>query len=91
MSTPAKHHLDRHAASIAARSDGNPDDLLTTEQVAVWLGVSTQCLEIGRHRGYGPKFIRLSTRRTRYSRALVLEWLRQRTHQATAEYNDKVA
>ena len=83
---PQKHHLDRRAADLAVIDWGNDDDLLTTPQVAAWLSVSEQFLEIGRHRGYGPKFLRLSPRRTRYRRGDVRQWLRERTHQSTAEY-----
>ncbi|MFZ0694685.1 MAG: hypothetical protein WAN51_11145, partial [Alphaproteobacteria bacterium] len=83
-------HLDAHAQDIAERNNGAPDDLLSTGAVAGWLGVSTQFLEIGRHRGYGPPFVRLSVRRVRYKRADVLAWLAERTHSVTSEYNKKV-
>lgn len=82
-----KHHLDRRAEAIVERgNEGDADDLLSTAQVAAWLGVSLQFLEIGRHRGYGPKFVRLSPRRVRYRRSDVLTWLKERTHAATNEY-----
>jgi predicted DNA-binding transcriptional regulator AlpA len=87
MALPARHHLDRRAGQLAEQGAGDADDLLATDEVAAWLGVSTQFLEIARHRGYGPKFIRLSPRRTRYLRADVIEWLRQRTHACTSEYH----
>ena len=74
------HHLDRHANLIVAADIGADDELLSTEAVARWLGVSTQFLEIGRHKGYGPKFKKISTRCVRYSRGDVLKWLRSRTH-----------
>ena len=44
------HHLDRRAGDIAAQGEGDPDDLLNTTALAKWLGVSTQWVEIGRHR-----------------------------------------
>jgi hypothetical protein len=47
------------------RDDGDPDEMLSTVQVAQLLAVSSQWLEIGRHQGYGPKYIRLSPRRVR--------------------------
>lgn len=84
------HHLDRRAATIAAAGTGDPDDLLDTSEVAEWLAVSSQFLEIGRHRGYGPKFVRLSPRRCRYLRSDVLSWLAERTHAATREYDTGV-
>jgi predicted DNA-binding transcriptional regulator AlpA len=88
---PRRFHLDKRAADIAAEGAGDPDDLLNTAEVAGWLGVSTQFLEIGRTRGYGPKFVKLSPRRVRYRRSSVLEFLNQRTHAATAEYANPLA
>ena len=82
-----RHHLDRRADQLAELGTrGSPDDLLTTPAVAEWLGVSTQWLEIGRSKGYGPRFVRLSTRRVRYRRSDVLDWLGTRTCASTAEY-----
>jgi len=85
---PTRHHLDRRAAELAAEGAeaGEPDQLLTTSDVAEWLGISTQWLEIGRGKNYGPKFVVLSTRRVRYRRTDVLAWLTERTHSHTAEY-----
>lgn len=83
---PKQHHLDRRAHDLAAHGAGDGHDLLSTIEVAIWLGVSPQFLEIGRHRGYGPRFVRLSPRRTRYLRSDVIEWLRSRSHASTAEY-----
>jgi predicted DNA-binding transcriptional regulator AlpA len=85
---PRHHHIDRRAAEIAeyGAAAGDADELLSTSEVAEWLGLSTQWLEIGRHRGYGPKWIQLSPRRTRYLRSDVLAWLRSRTYARTSEY-----
>ena len=82
-----RHHLDRRAAEIVERGlQGDPDELLTTKEEAVWLGVSTQWLEIGRSKGYGPPFVRIGPRHIRYQRAGSIDWLRERTHRCTAEY-----
>jgi hypothetical protein len=79
--TPAaRHHLDRRAAEIIEEGRGDFDDLLTTAATADWFGVSTEWLEIGRSKGYGPPFIRLSPSRVRYRRGDVLAWLHERTH-----------
>ena len=87
VAPPKRHHIDRRATDlVAASSSRDPDDLLSTQQVAGWIGVSEQFLEIGRHRGYGPKFVKVSPRRVRYRRGDVLSWLEQRTHASTAEY-----
>ena len=83
---PKKYHLDKRAADLSLSGAGDPDDLLNTVELAEWFGLSTQWLEIGRHRGYGPKFLKLSSRRVRYRRSDVLAWLAERTHRATAEY-----
>jgi predicted DNA-binding transcriptional regulator AlpA len=92
--TPKTHHIDRRAARIvadAADSRDSEDDLLTTEGVADWLGVSTQFLEIARSKSYGPRFTRLGPRKIMYRRADVLAWLKKRTFNSTAEYDRRRA
>ena len=86
QATPKKHHLDRRADAIACANAGIADDLLSTAELAQWLGCSAQWLEIGRGKNYGPKFVRVTGRTIRYRRADVLEWLETRTHKSTAEY-----
>jgi hypothetical protein len=56
--------------------------LLNTAELASWLGVS----EIGRSRGYGPAFVRLSPTAVRYRASDVRAWLTDRTHRRTAEF-----
>ena len=86
MKSTTRHHLDRRATDLAEKGEGAPDDLLSTIETAIWLGVSTQFLEIGRSKGYGPPFIRIAPRRVRYRREDVLMWLKSRTHRCTSEY-----
>ena len=91
---PRQHHLDKRAAAILAAEPNNnippdDDDLLTTIQVASWLGVSVQFLEIGRSRGYGPEFTALGPRCIRYTRGNVRKYLRARTHASTADYRGR--
>jgi hypothetical protein len=76
---PQKYHLDRRAADLLHAGEGDDDDLEATPAVAEWLQVSSQWLEIGRSKGYGPPFIRLSASRVRYRRGDVRTWLRERT------------
>ena len=45
-------------------------------------------LRVGRHKGYGPPFIKLSPRQVRYRRDAVLAWLQERTYRSTAENLD---
>jgi Helix-turn-helix domain len=86
--TPGTMHIDKRAERILreAVSDGPDDELLTTEEVAAWLGISIQWLEIARGRGTGPAFQVLSKRSIRYQRGTVRAWLKRRSHQSTGEY-----
>lgn len=86
LPVPASHQLDRRAPDLIAQGGGDPDDLLSTSELSEWLGMSTAFFEIGRHKGYGPPFIRVSARRIRYRRVDVLEWLKARTHRSTRDY-----
>jgi predicted DNA-binding transcriptional regulator AlpA len=83
---PRKLHLDRRARQLAVVGEGDNDDLLSTKEIAEWLAVSIAWLEIGRLRGYGPPFVRLSPGQIRYRRGAVREWLAEREHLHTAEY-----
>ena len=78
-----KHHIDKRAHVIVGADIGADDELLSTQAVANWLGVSTQFLEIGRHKGHGPKFTKISPRCVRYMRGDVLKWLRARVQSRT--------
>jgi hypothetical protein len=59
---------------------------LTTSEAAHYLRVSKQFLEIARHRGDGPPYIKLA-RAVRYHRPSLDQWMleRQRTHTAEGE------
>ena len=83
---PAKHHLDKRADGLTAVDVGADDELLSTMDVARWLGVSTQWLEIGRCKGYGPEFTRVGPRVIRYTCGNVRRCLKSSTHASTAEY-----
>jgi hypothetical protein len=85
--TPKKHLLDCRADQLVEKCSGEPDDLLSPTNVASWLGVSAQWLEIGRSSGkYGPPYVLVAPRRIPYRREDVLTWLRERTRQSTSEY-----
>jgi hypothetical protein len=74
-------HLDRRAHQIIETCVGDPDELLDTRQLAEWLGVSLQWLEIGRSSagGWGPPFTQAGPRAIRYRRRDVIRWLESRT------------
>jgi len=78
-------HIDRRAARLLADhvSEGPDDEMLTTEQVAEWLGVSTQFLELQRGRDTGPRYTRVSPRNIKYRRDAVRKWLRAREQIST--------
>jgi len=84
-------HLDKRAEAIAVAvpPEASDDDLLTTLQVANWFGVSTQWLEIGRVKNYGPPWLRVAPQMIRYNRGALREWLKQRAYRSTADYPDK--
>jgi hypothetical protein len=82
---PKQHHIDKRADALIGVS-GDDDDLLTTREIAEWFGVSEQWLEIGRSKGYGPPFLRMSERCIRYRRGNAREYLRKRTFASTAAY-----
>ena len=83
-----RHNLDRRALALIEIANENSDDeLLSTPRTAVWLGVSPEWLEIGRSKGWGPPFCRISPRRIRYRRGDVKKWLEGRAHRSTSEYD----
>ena len=59
------------------------DQLITSKQLAALLGVSLQWVEITRHRGEGPKSVKLSVRCIRYRMIDVIAWLRERAEART--------
>ena len=82
--------IDRRVHRLAD-ADFHPEELLTTKEVAAWLGVTVSYLEDGRTHGYGPQFKRFSDKLIRYRAGDILDWLKSRTHACTSEYNDKSA
>jgi hypothetical protein len=81
-----KHHLDRRADRLITEGEGKADDLLTTQEVADWLGVSGQWVLLGRCENYGPPFVKPFPEVTRYRRGDVIKWLRERVRLAANEY-----
>jgi len=49
-------------------------EYFTTKQAATYLGLSPQYLEIARHRGEGPPYIKLA-RAVRYKRSELDDWM----------------
>jgi hypothetical protein len=84
---PRKLHLDRRAGLLATvgAAGGSGDELLTTLQLADWLAVSKQWVEIARIGGYGPPFVK-NAGKVFYRRDAVVAWLIERAHRRTNEY-----
>lgn len=80
------HHFDKRAEQLIVTGQGDGDEILTANQVSVWLGVSPLWLTNGRSQGYGPKFIHVGSRTIVYMRKHVLEFLEERTFKTGAEY-----
>jgi hypothetical protein len=84
-----RRHLDKRAATLLAAKpplDDEDEGLLTTAEAADWLGVSKQLLEIARHKGDGPEFVRLGPRCIRYTLAALRRWCEQRSFTHTKQY-----
>ena len=52
----------------------DPDALLRPSQVAQLLGLRPSALDAWRHRGRGPRFVRVSARCVRYRRRDLVSW-----------------
>jgi predicted DNA-binding transcriptional regulator AlpA len=59
--------------------------LLSEKQVAAMLGLEPPTLRNWRVKGQGPRFVRLSRRAVRYSRADVEEWVASRRRRSTSD------
>ena len=65
------------------------DDLLNNEKTANLLGIKPNTLEIWRHKGKGPVFIKLGEHPSspiRYQRARVNAWIEAHAHASTSSY-----
>jgi hypothetical protein len=71
----------------------NLDDLLTSKEAATLLGIKSNTLEIWRHQGRGPSFLKLgdSPQSTvRYQRSAVVAWASQRSFTSTSGHSTLV-
>ena len=61
---------------------------MNTREAAHYLGCSEAYLNIARHRGCGPPYIRPDNmRKILYDKLVLDEWMKESTHHSTAEYN----
>ncbi len=79
------HQLDRRAHKLLDEAISE-NALLDTEQVADWLGVSKNWLEIGRIRGWGPRFKKLAPKIVRYHVPDVRDFLEECSRRASDQH-----
>ncbi len=69
------------------------DDLMSSKEAATLLGIKTNTLEIWRHQGKGPPFLKLGDNpqsAVRYLRSTVVAWARQRAFSSTSAHTAAV-
>ena len=62
-----------------------PDHLVRQEEAAALLSVTARCMENWRHRGEGPKFVRIFGRCIRYRRSDLDDWIERRIRTSTSD------
>ncbi len=87
-----EHHPARNSPEIAIGLDGSargPPDywhaLIDEKAAAEFLGLTDRTMQAYRHRGGGPRYIRLSSRCLRYRRADLREWADARVRTSTSD------
>ena len=61
------------------------DRLLSTDEAAEFIDMTVRFLEVRRHRGGGPPFIRISGNRVKYSLADLRAWIGERRRFSTSD------
>jgi len=82
-----KKNIENTIREVLKRELLNNDtqrEILTTRDAALYMGVSHQWLEIGRVKGYGPKFIKFG-RMVRYRRETIDDYLKAREVENTIQ------
>lgn len=65
----------------------DPDSLVNEKEAASILCYSVRALQNWRHRGGGPRFVKVSSRSVRYRRSDLLAWIEERTISNTAQFS----
>ncbi|HQQ00844.1 MAG TPA: hypothetical protein PLY86_20520 [bacterium] len=69
--------------------DFQHEELLDQAQAAQFLNVSKRFLEQRRHRGGGPKYVRLSCRMVRYRRGDLTTWISEHLRTSTTDTGEE--
>ncbi len=64
----------------------DPNALVNEREAASMLCYSVRALQNWRHRGGGPRFVKVSARSVRYRRADLMAWIEERTISNTAQF-----
>ncbi len=80
-----KSHTNPEADATDSVIPGDLDVLLRQEDAARILDLTPRALEAWRHKGGGPRYIRISARCVRYRRADLQAWIAERERHSTSE------
>ena len=72
--------------TIGSTGDLEFDQLVRQEEAAALLRVSPRCMENWRHRGEGPKFVRVSGRCIRYRKSDLTLFIEERLRTSTSDH-----
>ena len=61
------------------------DGLLTPSDAAIYLSMTPRFLEVRRHLGDGPRYVRISSRAIRYFRSDLKAWCQARRRTSTSD------
>ena len=67
-----------YAKTVLKSGEINLDQLMDEREAAAILCYSVRALQNWRHRGGGPKYVKVSARSVRYRRRDLLEWVESR-------------
>jgi predicted DNA-binding transcriptional regulator AlpA len=74
-----------YAQNVLTTADNNLDQLMDEREAASILCYSVRALQNWRHRGGGPKYVKVSARSVRYRRRDLLEWVESRVVANTSQ------
>ena len=79
------YNLLHNAASDTSGGNLQIKLLLTEEEAAAALGFTSRCLQNWRHRGSGPRYVRVSSRAVRYRPEDLAAWAEDRLRSSTSD------
>ena len=80
------HLTTKSSATAGSHDHADLEQLVRQEEAAALLCVTPRCMEGWRHRGGGPKFVRVSGRCIRYRISDLDRWIEERVRASTADH-----